>query len=134
VTLANITDYVACEMYEKATDLWSGFSKNIFLGVGQSSLLLGALLTFYCIFYILPLPLALLLGLTGSFEQAAGCLVLYVLGCLQKGIVDYKFKVRGFWFLLHPLSFIGLTFIAWQSWYIAVRKLGYEWKGRVYRP
>jgi chlorobactene glucosyltransferase len=130
--LVDITPYVACDMYEKPRDVWHGFSKNMFVGLGASTPLLFVLLTFYTMCYVFPIVAAIICFATGSFATGILWLMGYALTCLQKYVVDRRFSVSGWWFLLIPLSFIGMIGIALRSWYLFISKKGYTWKGRVY--
>lgn len=131
--LTDITPYVTCDMYERPADVWNGFTKNLFLGLGRSTPLLALLLLFYSVCYIWPLVGIILYTATGTIFAAVCLLVCYLLMCMQKWIVDRAFGTRGAWFLLLPLSFLGLIFIALRSWYIDITNKGYAWKGRIYR-
>jgi chlorobactene glucosyltransferase len=131
--LVDITPYVACDMYEKPRDVWQGFSKNMFLGLGASTVLLFGLLSFYTVVYVFPLFGSFAALSTQRITASVILFVCYLLSCLQKFIVDRRFGTRGAWFWFIPFSFIGLISIAMCSWYLYVTKQGYTWKGRVYR-
>lgn len=128
VVLANITDEVSCRMYETNKEVWAGFLKNIYNGLGRSFPLVGGLTVFYSIFYIGPL----LLLLFGIFQLQPIYLIPYILITCQRFIVDRVTNQRAYLSLLMPLSaasFIGIMHASmWKSW----SKQSYEWKGRFY--
>lgn len=130
--LIDITSHVACDMYEHPRDVWHGFSKNMFIGLGASTPLLLVLLTCYSIVYVLPIIFAILHFAVGSLTVGLLWMCSYLLSCIQKYIVDRKFGTKGFWFLCLPASFVVMSCIAVRSWYLYISKKGYTWKGRVY--
>jgi chlorobactene glucosyltransferase len=134
VALTDITDHVSCEMYDRPADVWHGFTKNMFVGLGRSTPLLFGLLLGYFVLYILPLGLAVgaLVQETMTLFWLTAATVL--LSVFQKAAVDRKFGVPLGWSLLLPFSFLSIMAIALRSWYAAVSGAGYQWKGRRYDP
>ena len=126
--LANTTDYVTCYMYETSKEVWDGFTKNIFPGLGRSYLLAVFINLFYSIFYVLPLPLAL----TGIIFQNWFFVIPLVITVLQRLVIDYITKQRMPLFLFMPISAIGLILLITSSMIRSWKKQGYTWKGRNY--
>lgn len=128
VLLANITDEVSCRMYETNQEVWAGFLKNIYNGLGRSFPLVVLLTVFYSFFYIGPL----LLFVFGLFQLQPIYFIPYILITCQRYIVDRVTNQRGYLSLFMPLSaasFIGIMHASmWKSW----SKQSYEWKGRYY--
>ncbi|MCA1054982.1 glycosyltransferase [Rossellomorea aquimaris] len=128
VLLANITGQISCRMYERNGEVWEGFLKNIYNGIGRSAPMAFGLTLFYFFFYVLPLPWVLY----GIFTGQPLYVVPYILIVLQRMIVDIITHQRWTLAFLMPLS--ALAFIAilnasmWTSW----RKKSYQWKGRHY--
>ena len=52
-------------MYETTEEVWNGFAKNIFVGLGRSAKAVWILSVFAC-YYVLPLPLFIAGILTGN--------------------------------------------------------------------
>jgi chlorobactene glucosyltransferase len=130
--LVDITPYVACDMYEKPKEVWHGFSKNLFLGVGASTPLLLGLLCFYAFVYVFPLFLSIIAIGTSNYFVSFIAFTCYGWSIWQKYLIDRRFGTHGAWFWLLPISFIGLIAIACRSWFMYTFKKGYTWKGRVY--
>ncbi|MFJ7744442.1 glycosyltransferase [Peribacillus sp. NPDC097295] len=128
VLLANITDEVSCRMYETNREVWAGFLKNIYNGLGRSFPLVVLLTIFYGFFYIGPL----LLLVFGLFQFEPIYFIPYLLITCQRYIVDRMTNQRGYLSFLMPLSaasFICIMLASmWKSW----SKQSYEWKGRYY--
>ncbi len=139
VTLADIHRDIYMRMYTSASEVWLGYRKNLFPGLGRSPLLLGAILMLYAALYVLP-PACFIASSAGAIAgipgaaaallpAAAACL----LGCGIKAYIDTRNGVSALYGLLLPLSAACLIGLALDSWRIAVTGRGYEWKGRLYR-
>ncbi|BBI33635.1 glycosyltransferase [Cohnella abietis] len=140
VTLADITDYVSVRMYNDASEVWNGYKKNVFAGMGRNLPLLIVLLLFYSLLYIVP-PIMLIMGsLACGLEglQSAISLgivpafVAWMLGVAIKYRVDRQGKqpAKFAWYL--PAAIVLLICIAIASWRAAANGQGYVWKGRRY--
>lgn len=126
--LANITKSVSCRMYETNRDVWEGFLKNSYSGIGRSSILAAGLTLFYSVFYIMPLFLAAY----GLFVRELLYTIPYGLAVMQQGYVMARTQQR--LYLAPLISLQAAAMIAvllasmWKSW----RKKPYSWKGRQY--
>ncbi len=134
VLLSNITSFVTCYMYTSNKEVWDGFKKNIFVGIGRSVFLAILLTLFYLLFYILP-GIILLFGLTRLFLLQNINLLLfcpYFIIVLQKCFIDWQTKQKLTLGLSMPL--ISCTFISLlvTSMITSLTKKGYSWKGRTY--
>lgn len=128
VRLINATPFVTCYMYETNKEVWNGFLKNIYIGIGRSPWMVGVLTIFYTLFYILPLPLATLAPFYGFWFALP-----LVLVWSQKLYIDLKTKQKSYLFLFMPLSAIAFLFILHASMWKSLRKQHYIWKGRAYK-
>ncbi len=132
LTLADITPYVSCDMYEYPHQIWNGFAKNIYNGLGRRWTLLAGIVVFYVALYIAPLPGILAAASAGHLALSPPLALIAALGWTQKALVDSRFNVSGPWFLAMPVSAALLVLLAVRSWWLSFRRIGYEWKGRVY--
>ena len=128
-TLTNITASVTCHMYDSNKEVWEGFLKNIYVGLGRSAS--GAVLVsiFYLVFYASPLGFAIAGLWTGEWVWLVPLLLVYI----QTFLIDRATKQSLYHFILMPLSAIALTVLLWSSMSRSARKVGYKWKGRVYK-
>ncbi|TCD47821.1 glycosyltransferase [Chlorobium sp. N1] len=131
----NGTDAVSCRMYRNFKEVWEGFSKNLFAGLGSSTagLLAFVLLTFAL--HVAPwgfLGYALLAGEYGLFPFALPLLqiALVLLGRVQ---VARRFREPLRLAFFDPLARSLLIAIALNSLYQARWGGGSLWKGRRYR-
>ncbi|MGG1636258.1 glycosyltransferase [Paenibacillus sp. NRS-1760] len=141
VTLAYVCPQISMRMYQNAAGVWNGYKKNIFAGVGRSSLLLGIMLFMYTLLYILP-PIMMIISLAGLLMHAypEGWLttvllpssLCYLLGVCLKRIIDRKSGQPWYLSLCLPASIFLLSAIALASWRASLNGTGYEWKGRRY--
>ncbi|RLQ95251.1 glycosyltransferase [Falsibacillus albus] len=129
VTIANITESVTCHMYHSNREVWNGFLKNIYIGLGRSPSLVLFISLFYGIFYFLPLPLAFGGLVYGTWMW----LVPLLLVSLQTICIDLAARQEKSHFLLITIAvpvFISLMF---SSMLKSIKGQGYEWKGRIYK-
>ncbi|WP_230309256.1 glycosyltransferase family 2 protein [Planomicrobium sp. YIM 101495] len=128
VILANITRSVTCRMYTNNPDVWEGFLKNSFTGIGRSSFLALFLTLFYTTFYFAPLPLAI----AGIFTFRWLWCVPYLLIVLQQAFVMYvtRQQLRLAW--LMPLQAGAMIAVLLTAMWKHIRKQPYSWKGRKY--
>lgn len=66
VTLADITGHTEMRMYHNAPEVWKGYRKNIYAGLGRKPVLLLGVLLFYALLYIFPVMAALWALITGE--------------------------------------------------------------------
>ncbi|MFZ3589173.1 glycosyltransferase [Bacillus sp. DJP31] len=128
VILTNITSFVTCHMYETNQEVWNGFKKNIFNGLGRSILLSLFIILFYFLFYLVPFVFPFLTGFTSI---GAYLPILFIF--LQRLLVDVVTKQKAWLFIMMPFSsfmLICLLFEAMRAYFFGA---GYEWKQRIYR-
>lgn len=133
VLLANITNKVTCYMYQTNREVWEGFTKNLFPGLGRSRFLIMILFIFYGLFYVGPLVL-LLVGLyTFMIDSLQLTLFIpYLLIVLQKGWIDRRTNQKMTLAFLMPLSAIAFMALLIHSMRTGLKQKGYVWKGRRY--
>ncbi|NTU67655.1 MAG: glycosyltransferase [Chlorobiaceae bacterium] len=135
VVAYNGTDAVNCRMYRGLGDIWSGFSKNLFAGLGENVPGLFALMAMVAMLYLAPwgfAAAALLRGeitVAGLWLPAAQILV----AVCSRIIVSLKFRQPLWPGLLHAASQVVLILIAFNSFRQGVFGSGPVWKGRSYR-
>jgi len=119
-----------CRMYSSAAEIWSGFSKNLYEGLGESLLGLLAVVALYLVTMVLPfvaLPLALLLDPAWAAPAALGA----GLNLLTRTLLAFRYNHTALSVLLHPVAVLGLVVIAVNSarW----SRMGtIQWRGRTY--
>lgn len=118
-----------CRMYGSATEVWKGFSKNLYEGLGESPLLLGLVLSLYSAAFVLPY-LALLASplIPGLFAPAA---VAVGLNLVLRLALAARFRHSLLGVLLHPVAVLLLLAIAINS-FVWARRGAIEWAGRTY--
>lgn len=126
--LANITNYVSCHMYDTSKEVWAGFTKNIFPGLGRSYVLATFVIIFYSFFYVFPLGLAIY----GSITLQWMYLIPLVLTILQRLFIDLGARQQLSLFIYMPFSALCLIGVLLTSMVQTVTKKGYKWKGRNY--
>jgi glycosyltransferase involved in cell wall biosynthesis len=130
VVLADVRQQVSMRMYHNASEVWSGYKKNIYAGVGRSGLLLSVVLAFYALLYIVPFMLLLASPLYPALFPSA--LTGYLLGIAVKAVADRYQGQPWLLALFIPFSIGAVVAIGAASWLSAKSGTGYVWKGRMY--
>jgi cellulose synthase/poly-beta-1,6-N-acetylglucosamine synthase-like glycosyltransferase len=130
VHLVNVTNQVEMHMYHSAKEVFQGYEKNLFHGMGRNAFLLFTMIFLYAAFYVMPF-----VGLFAFYTQInlfIPALIAYFIGFLTRSAVDGVHKVNSGLSLCMPVSAFFLIIIALISWFKGVTKKGYTWKGRRY--
>jgi len=114
-----------CRMYSSWREIWSGFAKNLYPGLGGRPSALAMALGLYIGAFLVPFG-ALALGLPGAAWAVGAILSSRVMLALR-----HRQPVEGV--LLHPLAILALAAIALESWR-RTRQGRLTWRGRVYPP
>ncbi|WP_422660916.1 glycosyltransferase [Paenibacillus sp. EC2-1] len=141
VTLAYVHTSISMRMYHNSKEVWNGFRKNIYAGLGRRiSLLLPILITYFML-YVLPSLLLLVFLLdwiispnspvatSEMFFWATACMLL---GMGVKFAADRNSGQPGWLSICMPLSTMLLILLALDSCRGAYSSKGYQWKGRKY--
>jgi chlorobactene glucosyltransferase len=128
------TDVVRCRMYRGFSELWRGFSKNLFAGLGNSIPGFLALMTLVALLYLLPYAELVCSSLAGDRSVAMFWLpaAQVAVALLIRIIIALKFRQPLWPALCHVLSQVILMLIAFNSFRLTVFGKGPEWKGRNY--
>lgn len=140
VSLVDISPCSSVRMYQTAAEVWDGFRKNLYAGLGRSAWLLSLVMLLYTCWYLLP-PVLMLVSLFALFlthERSFAFATLLAtaatgIGVFMKWTVDKRFRVPGRYSLLAPLSAALLLAIAFTSAWDDWQHRGYNWKGRRYQ-
>jgi len=127
--LANITDYVDCYMYDTNREVWDGFTKNVFTGIGRSYVLALVLTLFYTVTFIAPFVIAIY----GVVTLNSWLLIPYGVVVLIRLAIDLRVKESPLLSLFHPIAILCLLALLLRSMYVNTRSKGYTWKGRTYQ-
>lgn len=120
-------------MYHGLTDLWAGFSKNLFPAFSKNlPLLLGILFVLLNVF-VLPPFFALWGWAHGRVWKWLPLGTYFALAYVRAGLTLRFGRDSGAYAFLNPLAWGMVIGIAINSAYRALSKQGNEWKGRVYR-
>ena len=125
-------DILSCRMYHSFSEIWEGFSKNIFPGMNYNSFLLFTVFTVYLLLFFVPF-----VGLAISVV-AANELLMYnflyqsALVLLMRVLINTSFKLGHVSTLLHPVGIFIISMIGFNSWRWNKLGKGSVWKGRTY--
>lgn len=127
--LANITGSVLSYMYDTSKETWDGFKKNLFTGIGRSTIMVLFLTLFYTIVFLLPGGYAMAAFITGDFSL----LLPYLLTVAFKMYVDVRTGHPLWLAFLMPVSALLLICMMMASMFVHKRGKSYQWKGRSYQ-
>lgn len=111
-----------CRMYRNKEEVFAGFSKNLYPGIGARPERLAAVLTLYFGCFLLPWLI---------WPWAPLAVVGIVANLLQRALIAWRFEQRLSTVLLHPLSIVTFIGIALNSWAWHHRG-AIQWRGRSY--
>jgi len=117
-------------MYEGARELWQGFSKNAFEGIGGRLPAMVFVQALYATCFVLPY-VVLLAGLLGVQGWLVPGLVGVAANLGLRGLLAVRFRHPVSSVLLHPVAvglFLALLVNSWR-WFRSDRV---QWRGRVY--
>ena len=121
-------------MYDGLPAIWQGFSKNVYSAMGNSVVVVAIWSLFLLITQVFPFGLlgyALAVGersVAGFWFPLAHVLVALAL----RIALTLRFR-QAFWAVLtHPIGWLIVIAIAWNSTYLALSGKGHAWKGRTY--
>lgn len=134
VLFADGFEMATCRMYRSGSQIWEGFSKNLYEGIGGHPLGLLGVVALYLVAFVLPYALLLLAAL-GTLDapvwwSAAVCGV--GLNLLLRAVLAWRFRQPAEGILLHPLAVLALVVIAVNSWLWSTND-SIQWAGRTYR-
>ena len=125
VCFADGFSIASCRMYSSAAQIWDGFSKNLYEGLGEKPVALIGVIGLYLLTMVVPF---IALGVPG-WRLAA--LVGVGLNLLTRTLLALRYGHTALSVLLHPVAVLGLVAIAINSarW---SRAGTIKWRGRVY--
>ena len=134
VAAYNGTDTVSCRMYRSRMEVWEGFSKNLFAGLGYSTPALFAMIVLTSLLYIVPYLFLVHSLLTGEFSFLFFWFPLLQIAVVlfSRVIIAFIFRQPYSFVFLHFFSWIVLLAIAFNSFFSIKFGKGTLWKGRNY--
>ncbi len=127
--LCNISDSVISFMYDSSKETWEGFKKNIFTGIGRSSLLAFGLMALYFLLFLHPAFLAVYGLVTSQWVYVLP----FLLTVSFKMYIDIRTKHPLWLAWLLPVSIVCLIAILMASMFVSLKGKTYQWKGRLYK-
>ena len=130
VVFADGFHIATCRMYRSPREVWEGFSKNIYKGIGGNLWALFCVSALYSITFISPYIL-LAFGLTVAPHLIVPAAIGVALNTCVRVIIAFRWRYSLLGVIEHPLAVFSLLAIAYNSfrWVQAGRIL---WRGRVY--
>lgn len=132
VMLADVHDVTSTRMYQNGEEVWNGYKKNMYEGMGRRDALFIGTMFMYFIMYIVP-PLGLVTGLlTGNETSILYGFIGTLLGMAVKRVSDHIGGQPWWLALFQPISMACVITIGLASWQAGRSGKGYVWKGRRY--
>ncbi len=133
VELVNARRVSSCRMYRSFPDIFAGFSKNLYPGLGRNPLLLSLFLLQLIGLYFYPivaLAYTLLSQARPGVVEISLIAGLLLSGLILRGLSDQFFGMRWWQGALLPLSALMVAAIGLNSWRLYRFGFGALWKGR----
>lgn len=137
VTFSDGHRIARCRMYRSARQVWEGFSKNMYCGLGASLVALLIVFALYSTCFVLPYVVAIGAG-TGAWLGWPAPPLLSTAGLIGVGanlilraLLAWRFRQSWVGVLEHPLSVLALIAIGVNS-YRWHQRGAIRWRGRVY--
>jgi chlorobactene glucosyltransferase len=125
---------VSCRMYTRWSEVWEGFSKNIFAGFNFSLPAMALAMGMYALLFAAPfVVLAGGLAVHALTRTEVSLLAAQIcLNYLVRSVLSVKFKLGVLSTILHPFGILAVVAIAVNSWRWITLGRGARWKGRIY--
>jgi cellulose synthase/poly-beta-1,6-N-acetylglucosamine synthase-like glycosyltransferase len=129
VVFADGFHLASCRMYGNAREVWKGFSKNLYEGIGGSLFALLAVVSLYVTAFVA--PFGLLAGALLAPALLVPAAIAVAANLVLRGALTLRFRQPLESALLHPVGTLALMAIAVNSaiWTYRGRV---EWAGRIY--
>lgn len=130
--LIDVTRECECRMYHNFSEVWRGFGKNAFEGLGSLGLLLFITIV-HLLAHVLPWAGVMLWFLTHDlvssvFALLCGCTI--ACNITQRLLILHR-TAHPLWLaFVHPIAILFMTAVQWWSFWLHLRGKR-EWKGRV---
>jgi chlorobactene glucosyltransferase len=122
----------ASRMYRGAGEVWGGFSKSLYEGIGGRPLALVGVLTLYAWVFLLPYAaLAAAVGRPQLSPALSAAAVGVAANLALRTMLALRFRQPPEGILLHPLGILALLAIALNSFRWS-RRGAIQWRGRSY--
>lgn len=130
VVFADAHHLSTCRMYDGIAGIWSGFSKNLYLGLGAQPLALVTVVLLYAATFVAPW-IVLAAGLLGAEAWLVPALIAVSANIVQRlaHVIRHKHPMSGL--ILTPLAALVFIAIAINSWRWT-RNGTVRWRGRSY--
>jgi chlorobactene glucosyltransferase len=127
-------DSVSCRMYRGFSEIWRGFSKNLFAGLDNNIFALFALMVLVVLFYLAPYGFLFSAAVRGELSVLSFWMpaLQILIALLIRMMIAIKYRQPVWSALLHSLSQVMLLLIAINSFRLTIFGSGPEWKGRNY--
>lgn len=119
----------SCRMYQSAKEVWEGFSKNLYLGIGAHPMRLLAITSLYAAAFVVPFVVVIGAPSESVWWPPAAAAVLANL--MLRAVISGRHGHPLTGMLWHPIAVLGLLAIAFNS-YFWTRARSIRWAGRTY--
>lgn len=125
---------VSCRMYRNFAQVWEGFSKNIFAGLGFSFITMMLIIISYLVLFIMPFFWATYFLISQGFSLLSFlCIAQVAINYFIRLTLSFKYKLSLASSILHPIGILTVILITLNSWRLVAFSSGPSWKGRSYK-
>lgn len=121
----------SCRMYRNGAELWQGFSKNLYEGIGGTPVALLGVIGLYAWVFVAPYVALAGASLAGWPMLLKPALLGVAANVGLRAVLAVRFRQPAEGVLLHPFAVLALLTIAVNSW-LWSRRGSIRWRGRSY--
>ncbi len=130
VVFADGFEMGSCRMYRSAPELWQGFTKNIYEGLGENPAVLLGALSLYALAFVWPYVAAVYASLAAPYWLWPA-MVGICANVATRTALALRYRHPPLGVILHPVAVLALMALAVYSFH-ATRRGAIPWRGRSY--
>ena len=131
VVFADGHEMARCRMYRSTSEVWDGFTKNLYEGLGERPLALAGAILLHLHAFVVPWIALAMSGFLGSESVLVGALIGVGANVTQRTWLSLRHRLPLEGIVLQPLAILVLVALAIESWRRSTQGR-IAWRGRSY--
>lgn len=131
VVFADGFEIASCRMYRSTRELWTGFTKNLYEGIGENPIALAVVLVLYGSVFVWPFVALLAAAFGVTHEPIAWPLYGVAANLLLRSLLAFRYCHSLDSVLVHPLAVLAFMALSIHSFWLNANN-AIAWRGRMY--